>query len=286
MPNPFKRRGSSFQPGDWKAWNIGLLALLAEEPEDQPATSFAFIGDIGSGKTTALDAYRERVQAKRPEDIFLMLDVGKYDVAKAMDLRRQVYLALVDALGEDVHDQVTRELRMDARVINPYLGSPEMYAMIGGMIRNTERAKRRAHVLVDECQRPAEAFEGAKDTERLRDWFELLKNLAEVVTGGGGCIVITTTTAPWERGPQHARDRFVALGAGPPAVEHIQLFIEQGLLHVGNDDPASADAALASAIKEAYPEVITVRELHDLCFRMWRKANRAGATVLSATHLP
>jgi hypothetical protein len=286
MSNPFQRQGKSFRSGDWKAWSIGLLAQLAAETLDAPKLTYALIGDIGSGKTTALESYRQRVQAVRPNDVFLVHDIGPMDIDKVHTLHRLVYAELAGKLGDAAVDEAAKELNLRTSLPEPHLSAHDIYALIRAMVRRSENAGRRVHLLVDECQRPAEHFESTGDTQKLRSWFEQLKSLAEAMALDGGCMVITITTIPWENAPRHARDRFVKLRASPPDTKEIQAFIDEGMKHAGQDKPTKANRGLGAAIRAKHPTLITIRELHGLCYDAWHNANKAGAKILGADHLP
>lgn len=46
MPNPFKRRGSSYRSDDWRAWGIGLLGQLEAEFAGELPLTMVLLGDI------------------------------------------------------------------------------------------------------------------------------------------------------------------------------------------------------------------------------------------------
>jgi hypothetical protein len=287
MPNPFKRQGSSFQQGRpdiWTASNIGLLGLLEVELARELPSTIALVGDIGSGKTTALSAYKARMAEACPRDFFIEIDMGKTSPETWPDLTALVYAQMIGHVGAKEHDAVAKELKVSAHSAHKYVQQHEMYALLKGMIEQRAKAGARAHVLVDECQRPAEHYEHEKDTAKLHSWFEQLKNLAEAISQGRGQMVITMTTSPWESGPSHVRDRFVELRAEAPNAAEIQAFVEEGLKHTGGDKPDRAEEGLGEAMKGNTPELITPRQLHGRLWEMWRKAHKLGAGSLSATH--
>jgi hypothetical protein len=159
MPNPFKRQGSSFQPGDWRAWGIGLLGLLEVELAGELPPTIALVGDIGSGKTTALGAYKDRIAATHRQDFFIEIDMGKMKPETWSELHLLVYARMVSWIGAKEHDVVAKELGVSAQSAHKYVQQHEIYALLQGMIKQRAEAGARTHVLVDECQRPAEHYE-------------------------------------------------------------------------------------------------------------------------------
>jgi hypothetical protein len=285
MPNPFKRRGNLHRPDDWRAWSLGLLAWLGRELEGECPSLIAFVGDIGSGKTTALDAYRDRMLERHERDVFVRIDVGRRAPDQWLTLYREVYLEIVAMTGESAHDAVVKQLEITKRSEAKYLQQHHVFSIIGALVQRSKDAGAGVHVLLDECQRPMEHYESAGDTGSLTSWFEQLKNLAEVISEGNGRLVITTTTSPWDTGPQKVRDRFVSLRAEAPEADEIQAFIDEGLKHVGEDKPDRANPGLGAAIREAREALVTPRDLHDLLWTMWGKAHRGKADELTAEHL-
>ncbi len=285
MPNPFKRSGSAYLPPEWTAPNIGLLGALAAEPVDTKGVSFALLGEIGSGKTTALHEYRTRLQNARPKDITLWMDVGTLKLKETLRLHRKIYQDLVYELGETIHAKVAQRLPQVSERKDGRLSDAQIYAHLEALIGHADQINRRVHVIMDECQRPGERFAAKKDTDGIHAFWELLKNLSEYITRGKGCMAITFTETGWAApgGPPHARDRFVQLRAKSLQANEIQAFVELGLQYNGGDQPNTVEPGIGQFIEEL--ELFTIRQVHSTLHEAWRRAHLAGAKVLSTSHV-
>ena len=98
-------------------------------------------------------------------------------------------------------------------------------------------------------------------------------------------MVITTTTGAWDGAPQHVRERFVELRSRAMTGDEIQIFAMKGVEYTGGDEPTAVAPDLGEAIRVLHEELITVRDLHDVLYHAWMRANRSGAVTLSTDHL-
>jgi hypothetical protein len=285
MPNPFKRSGSAYLPPEWTAPNIGLLGALAAEPVDTKGLSFAFLGEVGSGKTTALYEYRQRLQRSRPKDIALWIDVGTLKLKETLRLHRKIYQDLVYELGEAIHEKVAQQLPQVVERKDGRLSDGQIYLHLESLARHADHIGRRVHVIMDECQRPGERFAEKKDVDNITAFWEVLKNLSEYITRGNGCMAITMTESGWDPpgGPAHARDRFATLRAKSLEASEIQAFVELGLKHTGGDQPNSAEPDIGQYMEGL--EVFTMRQVHNVLHDAWRRANLSGAKTLANGHI-
>jgi hypothetical protein len=289
MPNPFKHPGDAFhQPGDWIAPHIGLIGKLEAQLAHGHIRNIALIGDVGSGKTAALTHYRSHFEER---GIILPYSLEDFNPQGALDLHLAVYHDLIDRIGVRAHDEAAEKLGLLTKGSGSDLRLDQVMVLIEQIVMLSSSKKDSPmpiHLLIDECQHPAEAFEEQEDNRNIVEWFRLLQSLSKRIRSGGGCAVITITPSPWEsHAPRQLRDRVAQIVADPPTSDQIDVFIKHGLKHAGSDKPTTAEIDLGPKLfdflKEKGP--ITIRVLHEKLHIAWERAHQQEAETLSSAHL-
>ncbi len=285
MRNPFKPRGDAFHQADeWIAPSIGLIGALSRAQAGGALGNIALIGDIGQGKTAALSWYASEADKR---GIVLLRSLQAPSADDALDLILTVFVDVVDRLGAAAMDRALEKLGLDGKSGVKSLRRDQIVRLMEEMVLASSRAGKPVHVIVDECQLPAEAFERRGDSTRGADWFESLKGLADALRAGKGHLVIAITPSPWHaQAPVKLRDRLTDVEARTPVADEIQSFVEEGLRH-GEGGPTRAAPDLGGSIvviNEAEAS-LSVRTLHEALHRAWERARQASAEELTAAHL-
>ncbi len=280
MPNPFRRSGrAEHNTGEWLAETVGLCAHITEEWADLNPGGFALIGEIGEGKTAALDSWRHHTAQRRPDDRLFALTAGNLG-ADALQLEQVLLNALIDALGMTAFDAALKALNLAGQGRADALRQDEIFALIQQMLVDVEFG---IHCLIDECQGPSEWFdaEGVPAGD-FYTWAGKLKSLAEAFRRGNSSLVITITRSPWEQLPAYCQDRFIPLIAQPPSATEIHQLLERGL-EEAEEGPRALGEGVAAWLFES-DNAPNFRVLHDQAFRAWRRASWADSATLEVAH--
>jgi len=282
VPNPFRKRGrAAHRAGEWLAEDVGLCADIRAEFEDQDPGGVALIGDIGGGKTAALDLWR-RLVAGDPGAAILTSRLGALPADEALRLERVILSGLANRFGKRLIDEAADALWPEEAVgegDGAGYRPDEEIELIAEALR---RADATVHYLLEEGQGPAELFDAGNPTRSFAAWANRLQYLAEAFRAGGGYLLITITRSPWESLPSSCQDRYVPLIAGPPSARDIEAFLARGLAEAG-EGPREVEAGLAEWLFEG-GEILSIRALHGRCADAWRAAQREGADTLMPAH--
>jgi hypothetical protein len=292
MPNPFRKKGSAFHsPDRWVAFSFGLTAqVLAAAAEG--VRTIAVVGHVGSGKTVALDAYRQKVETAGGDVLALKLNELMPDGKP--DLLDVVYQAFIGHYGTDAWDRAVKSANLPRMPTPGPASASDHLRIMGHMIKNAAAASpaKRLHLVMDEALTPLEALIAENERATLVKFYARLQSLAELLDETGGAMILSTSPDSWgERAtrtgvPKTTQDRFALISAAPLSAEQIHTFLLEGLKHTRGDAPMRASSDLAELISKRYEELDTVRQLHELLHAVWHEAFRQGAHELNGSHLP
>ncbi len=211
--NPFRRSGKTrHRSGEWLAEPVGLCGQTRQEFEEKEPGAVALIGEVGSGKTAALDLWR--LMAEGEDACVLQLQLNVLSPSDTHHLERVLLDRVLDRFGLALGDQAADHLWPHERPSTPgarrkrrKYGPDEHYRLLAEVLRLAEPP---VHLLLEECQGPAELLD-ANDGQDFARWANRLQNLTEAVRNGGAFMVVTITRSPWDQLPRSCRDGFVAL---------------------------------------------------------------------------
>lgn len=281
MANPFRRSGKTRHcSGEWLAEPVGLCGLVQQEFGRKAPGAVALIGEVGSGKTAALDLWQRLATAEGACILPIQMDILPLEDAQRLEnvVLNKVLERFDLTLGDRAASTLWPNERIGAGRARRKYRQDEEFELLAEVLR---QAPQRVHLLLEECQGPAEllAVEGGR---LFATWAIRLQRLTEVVRAGDAFLVATITRSPWDQLPRSCRDGFVRLAAQPPNAAKIAVFLREGLSHA-DEVPHSFEPELEEFIYEK-SEILNLRELHERCAVAWQNAHDARADTLRPEH--